>query len=563
MPSTDDVQYYVERVENYVYASATAVANEVPHIGDSVKRLWADVTRYGPKLPDIKLPGLGEFEIPPPPPPPPPPRSVWDRSTGWVADHPWTAAGIGAGALGATLLVGYNGFLAHNGRRTGKGKHSGERKQVVVVLGGDTPLALTLIHELEQKGYIVIASASTSEAASEIEHKSHGYVRALVLDPLLPDSVPNFLRLLVSALSRRFPIDAGGDPHASPASMPYIHSVISLLGLSSPALPPPGPLEHLQLVDDYMPYLTTTHIVPLMVIQALLPLLRSSSHLNGKGRKKSIVFCVPAADARVGLPFSAASAMSAAATARGAEVLRREIAMAAATGNAPAMKDINVVVMDIGAVESPTPTRRRMLGHDAHNDLDAWTDSEQLAYGPAYKAMTEPSSAAGSVVRRRPSPPKVFADKIVGVVSYGRKRFVNVFGYHIPISFMSHPFMLGSRYAVGAGAFSYTLASNLPHALLDVILNLPYLLVSVRNALLPVPPLVTIPREPLPEPTRAAPAPAAQTDSAPASDHAESDVGSDADVESNLSSGENSGVESSWISLGGSTTNNPWKGERV
>lgn len=233
--------------------------------------------------------------------------------------------------------------------------------------------------------------------------------------------------------------------------MPYIHSVISLLGLSSPALPPPGPLEHLQLVDDYMPYLTTTHIVPLMVVQALLPLLRSSSHLNGKGRKKSVVFCVPAADARVGLPFSAATAMSAAATARGAEVLRREIAMAAATGGASTMKDINVVVMDIGAVQSPTPTRRRMLGHDAHNDLDAWTESEQLAYGPAYKAMTEPSTGAVASVRRRPSPPKVFVDKLVEVVSHGRKRSVNVFGYHIPLYFLPNPSLWGGRYAVGAG----------------------------------------------------------------------------------------------------------------
>ncbi|VDC02166.1 unnamed protein product [Peniophora sp. CBMAI 1063] len=381
----------------------------VPHIGESVKRLWADVTRYGPKLPDIKLPGLGEFEILPSPPPPPPPRFFWDRSTDWVADHPLTATGIGAGAVGATLLVGYKGLLVHRGRRTGKGKHSSDRKQVVVVLGGDTPLALTLSHELKQKGYIVIASASTSDAASEIEHQRHGYVRALVLDPLLPDSVPNFLRLLVSALSRRFPIDAGGDPHASPASMPYIHSVISLLGLSSPALPPPGPLEHLQLVHDYMPYLTTTHIVLFMVVQALLPLLRSSSHINGKGKKKSVVFCVAAADSHAGLPFSAASAMSVAATARGAEVLRLEIAMAAATGGASTMKDINVVVMDVSHIQSPTPTRRRMLGHDAHNDLESWTESEQLAYGPAYKAMAErtkfPASSSSSRSNKKPSKP--------------------------------------------------------------------------------------------------------------------------------------------------------------
>lgn len=53
----------------------------------------------------------------------------------------------------------------------------------LVVLGGDHPLGLPLIIELEQKGYIVITSVSTPEAVSSIESKGHGYVRALVLDP--------------------------------------------------------------------------------------------------------------------------------------------------------------------------------------------------------------------------------------------------------------------------------------------------------------------------------------------------------------------------------------------
>lgn len=51
------------------------------------------------------------------------------------------------------------------------------------MLGGDHPLGLPLIIELEQKGYIVITSVSTPEAVSNIEIKGHGYVRALVLDP--------------------------------------------------------------------------------------------------------------------------------------------------------------------------------------------------------------------------------------------------------------------------------------------------------------------------------------------------------------------------------------------
>lgn len=51
------------------------------------------------------------------------------------------------------------------------------------MLGGDRPLALPLILDLEKKGYIVIASVATSDAVDDLEHKTHGYVRALVLDP--------------------------------------------------------------------------------------------------------------------------------------------------------------------------------------------------------------------------------------------------------------------------------------------------------------------------------------------------------------------------------------------
>lgn len=55
---------------------------------------------------------------------------------------------------------------------------------VVVVLGGDsTPLGLALVAALEKSGFIVIASVATPEAVELLESRSHGYVRALVLDP--------------------------------------------------------------------------------------------------------------------------------------------------------------------------------------------------------------------------------------------------------------------------------------------------------------------------------------------------------------------------------------------
>lgn len=58
-----------------------------------------------------------------------------------------------------------------------------------VVLGGDHPLAMPLIEDLEHKGYIVIVSVSTIQAVEIVENKCNGYVRALILDP---DEVSKF-----------------------------------------------------------------------------------------------------------------------------------------------------------------------------------------------------------------------------------------------------------------------------------------------------------------------------------------------------------------------------------
>ena len=123
--------------------------------------------------------------------------------------------------------------------------------------------------------------------------------------------IPYFLRSLASTMSRRFPVTTAGDPHVSPSAQLHLHSAISLLTLPSPASAPPpapAPLEHLDLRTNgaYLAYLQATHLTPLHVLQALLPLLRASparardALANGSG-KHSIVVCLPATDARVGL----------------------------------------------------------------------------------------------------------------------------------------------------------------------------------------------------------------------------------------------------------------------
>ncbi|KAI0807956.1 hypothetical protein C8Q74DRAFT_1190051 [Fomes fomentarius] len=583
LPTIEQIEDYLETVEQLVLSSLSAATPDLPKLSEAINRLWQDVLRHSPQAVPASLKGLGAFELPPPPPPPPPPKGFWESTVDWVADHPWTTASISVGFIGAGLLVGYTHPRIRHRTRVGARKHpaaatSSERRQVIVVLGGDSPLGLPLILDLEKKGYIVITSVTAPEAVEEIESKSHGFVRALVLDPTEPEMIPFFLRSLASTMSRRFPLTASGDPHATPATHLYVHSVISLLTLPSPSVSPAAaPLESLNLRDSYQQYLQATHITPLQVLQALLPLLRASparardALSNGLG-KQSIVVCLPATDARVGLPFASAQAMSAAATLRGVEVLRREIRAAAssasrfapgaATGAADAMRNIKVVVVDVGAIGSTGGDSR---AESLRSSVEEWTPSEQAAYGAAFGSLLEHEGHRG--FRRRPSDVSVFVDTVVAVVSNGPRSgsgsgIGNLRGFEGAAARVGlglrlvfgklREFVHGDRIAVGAGAHTYALASHLPTVLLDALLNVPYLLISARNALRPVSP----PRAVLPPPTPAAAAPAAPAEQQHAaegtaatagtgtdSEHEHSETGSEADVESN------SGVGESWVSL--------------
>ena len=346
-----------------------------------------------------------------------------------------------------------------------------------VVLGGDRPIGLPLIVDLERKGYIVITSVESSAAVESIESKTHGYVRALVLEPttvcpsilhplrstelflLKPASVPVFLRSLASSISRKFPINAPGDPHASPSTQPYILSVISLLTLSASSTPTPMPLEHLPLEPTYLPYLTSTHIVPLQVIQALLPLLRSSparardALSNGTG-KRSIIVCLPITDTRVGLPFAGAQAMSASATLQGLRVLRREIKIASLSMvNPEAMKNIRVVTVEVGTLDTDGHHRHHPPETpgpiDIQTSMEDWSASEKSVYGQSFLTVNGGSAQVGT--SRKPTPVSHFVRTIMNIVngqSYGSGSNIPLF----PSAF--HKFrgwLRGDRFSVGAG----------------------------------------------------------------------------------------------------------------
>lgn len=261
---------------------------------------------------------------------------------------------------------------------------------------------------------------------------------SLRLKPLM---VPAFLRSLNATLSRKFPINSPGDPFATLVSHPYIHSVISLLTLpttTSRGGPTPtlAPLEHISVPETYLPYLTATHITPLQVIQALLPLLRTGPAFAQDHRlDKTVIVCLPALDVRVGLPFASVGSMSAAAMERGVEVLRRELEVAGAHGQGTLMmRNIKVVVVDVGlfdvgasSVEEEGEMIRKAMGD--------WTASEQLCYGTAFTRTLRGLSPARQVWEmlvasfkstkrygepRKPTDVSVFVDNVVDVVGCGR-----------------------------------------------------------------------------------------------------------------------------------------------
>lgn len=584
-PSIQQIEQTLESLEDIVYASLSAATPDLPGVRQTFDRLWDDVSRFGPNLPDIhvRVPGLGDFHVPPAPPPPPPPKNLVEKLVDWCQENPWTVLGVG---LGAGLMIGY-GSHKYRVHRRQKIRHISaasiprERRQVVVVLGGDRPIGLLLILDLEKKGYIVITSVESSVAAESIESKTHGYVRALVLDSSNPHCVPTFLRSLASSLSRKFPINSAGDPHASPSSQPYILSVVSLLTLSPPSVPAPMPLEHLPLEATYLPYLTSTHIVPLQVIQALLPILRSSPArakdglTNGTG-KQSIIVCLPVTDTRVGLPFASAQAMSASATLQGLQVLRREIKIASLSMvNPEAMKNIRVVTVEVGTIDADGHREHHQEKSGSTNiqtSMEDWSASEKSTYGQSFLTLNGRDTQVGK--SRKPTPVSHFVRTIVNVVngqSYGD-------GPSIP--FVSALYKLrnwlrGDRIPVGAGARTYVLASNLPSSILDVLINLPHFLISVRNGLLPVTPTRTVPTDQLPPPAtrqqqnfvakihetsispslghaKTEPVPIMATEArdeeSSSGDEKQSNPGSndDADVESNAG---DPSVESSWVNL--------------
>jgi len=180
--------------------------------------------------------------------------------------------------------------------------------------------------------------------------------------------------------------------------------------------------------------------------------------------KKSIIVCLPATEARVGLPFASVNSMSAAGTLRAVQVLRREINLAALTGKSETMKNIKVVAVDVGTFNVGPPQSNYLPPQDVYKATEKWTASEKITYGPAFAAIshsgaTEPKTSWTAVlgrggetqygVPRKPTDVQVFVDNIVGVVSNGAYG-PSFLGLGLGLGKVRN-WIRGERFSVGAG----------------------------------------------------------------------------------------------------------------
>jgi hypothetical protein len=142
--------------------------------------------------------------------------------------------------------------------------------------------------------------------------------------------------------------------------------------------------------------------------------------------------------------------MSAAATLRGVEVMRREINAAALTDTTDSMKNIKVVVVDIGSVGTSIP--QSLQSQDVYKAMEDWTPSEKVAYGPAFSSILEEGNQYG--VPRKPADVSTFVNALVEVVSGGRKGGGWAFALGLGLGRVRN-WIRGERFAVGAGGTFY------------------------------------------------------------------------------------------------------------
>ena len=140
--------------------------------------------------------------------------------------------------------------------------------------------------------------------------------------------------------------------------------------------------------------------------------------------------------------------MSATATLCAVDVLRREVRVAASTGGAEGMNEIEVVRLEVGSLDIPRFTGRRQLDYDPIEYTKSWTPSEKLAYGPAWEILCLQKPDPGP--ERTSQGVDLFVSDLVQIVSHGRVCSVSLCDLRLHIGSVFNR-LRGGRYFVGYG----------------------------------------------------------------------------------------------------------------
>lgn len=144
-----------------------------------------------------------------------PPPTAWQTTQRWISRHRALTAAIVtffvAGSVGSVVYLKSKDLRR---KRRAKRSSSGARTEVVVVAGAvSNPLTSALYLDLERRGFMVYAVASSPEEEQYIRSQSRGDLVPLSLDLVDPYTVQNQLSRFQAVLAKEHLAFDGAEPH--------------------------------------------------------------------------------------------------------------------------------------------------------------------------------------------------------------------------------------------------------------------------------------------------------------------------------------------------------------
>ncbi|PLW58218.1 hypothetical protein PCANC_00814 [Puccinia coronata f. sp. avenae] len=217
--------------------------------------------------------------------------------------------------------------------------------ELLILLGADPgTLGHQLALHLTQLGYVVFATVSSPDMVSGLELEGLGWLKALVLDPLAPQTSA-FTRALAASLSLRFPLTASAETFTHTIHQLPLVGLINCLPVSLPD--DLRPVEALAVDQHLIARIHAIAGVSLEVIKVVLPMVRNSIEKFG-AEDGLILTLFPTKNTSLALPYLGSSLVANQTLESLMVTLRREIKISESTSR----RTIRVVNERIGTFRS-------------------------------------------------------------------------------------------------------------------------------------------------------------------------------------------------------------------